>query len=380
MDEQGEGGRRISSRDVSFMERALELAERGRGRVEPNPMVGAVAVSEGEIVGEGWHAEFGGEHAEVRALRDAGDAVRAGTLYVSLEPCDHTGKTPPCTEAVLEAGISRVVVACRDPGPDAGGGVERLRREGVEVRVGILGDAAARLNAPFFWERKTGRPFVVLKLALSLDGRIAAAPGERTELTGEEAWEFVHRLRAGHDGVMVGRETVEVDDPRLTARGEVEPRRPPVRLVMDTRLRLPPDARLVRSAGDVPTWLVCAPDPPAERRRRLEQAGVRVLSSPPGPSGVDPGGALERLHAEDVRSVLLEGGARVAASFLQAGTIQRMHLIYAPVLLGGSGVDAFAGAGSTLPDWRPTDRRALGRDTLITLESGELRRVLSDLD
>lgn len=364
--------------DRRHMRRALELAGRGRGRVAPNPRVGAVVVRDGAVVGEGWHREFGADHAEAEALRDAGSRARGGTVYVTLEPCTHRGKTPPCTEALRDAGVARVVVGCRDPHPEAGGGAGRLREAGVEVTLGVAGREAARLNAPFLWRQVAGGPFVALKLALSLDARIARAPGVRTDVTGREAWGRVHRLRAEHRAVLVGRRTAEVDDPRLTARGDVEPRRPPVRVVLDSRLRLDPGSTLARTAGEAPVWALCAPGPDAGRRGRLEEAGVRVLEVEPAEDGegLRPGAVVDRLGREGVGSVLVEGGGRVAASFLSGGRVQRMHLLYAPVAYGPGGVEGFPGLALEDGAWRPAAREALGRDTLITLESRELRRVI----
>lgn len=367
----------MSAEDAGHMRRALELARRGRGRVEPNPLVGAVVVRDGTVVGEGHHAEFGRDHAERRALESAGPAARGATVYVNLEPCAHHGKTPPCAEALARAGVARVVAACRDPDPEAGGGIEALRAAGVEVEVGVEREAALRLNAPFVWRHRRDRPFVTLKLALSLDGRIAACPGERTAVTGEVAWEHVHALRAVHDAVAVGRRTVEVDDPRLTARGEPRPRRPPVRVVLATRPRLPPGARLGEPAADPPVWVVAAAEPGDD----LPPDGPRVLSAEPARDGrgVDPGDALRRLGREGVDTLLLEGGGRVAASFLRAGVVERMHLVYAPTVFGSEGVEGFPGEppdGDRGRRWRTVDRRALGRDTLLVLESPGLAAVL----
>lgn len=366
--------------DRRHMLRALELAERGRGRVAPNPMVGAVVVRDGAVVGEGWHREHGADHAEVEALRDAGDGARGATVYVNLEPCTHRGKTPPCTEALRDAGVGRVVVGCRDPHPEAGGGAARLREAGVEVTTGVAGREAARLNAPFLWRQDDGGPFVSLKLALSLDARVSRAPGTRTDVTGEEAWARVHRLRAEHRAVLVGRRTAEVDDPRLTARGEVEPRRPPVRVVLDSGLRLDPGSTLARTTSEAPVWVFGAPGADGARRDRLEDAGVRVLEAGTADDGegLRPADVLDRLAAEGVGSVLVEGGGRVAASFLAADRVQRMHLLYAPEIYGPGGVEGFPGPAPKEGEWRPAERAALGPDTLITLESRELRRVIDE--
>lgn len=367
-----------SATDRGFMRRALALAERGHGRVAPNPLVGAVVVRGGTIVGEGWHAAHGEEHAEVRALRDAGELAEGATLYVTLEPCRHEGKTPPCTRAVIDAGVARVVVGCRDPYPDASGGLEELRRAGVEVEAGVEGSDAARQNAVFLWSVARERPFVTLKLALSLDARIAAAEGERTAVTGEEGLRHGHRLRAGHDAVLVGRRTVEVDDPRLTVRYGLEPRCPPVRVVVDSRLRTPTEAKLVRTADQLPTWIVSAPGPDVDRAGSLRERGVRLLEAEPGPDGegLAPGAVLRALARQEIRSLLVEGGGRVAASFLRSERVERIDLLYAPVVYGPSGVEAFPGLDELAGEWAPTEVRNLGRDVLVRFESRRLAALL----
>src|SRR3954468_2645940 len=234
--------------DGAFMRRALALAERGWGRTAPNPMVGAVVVRDGRVVGEGWHAEFGGPHAEVEALRAAGDRAKGATMYVTLEPCNHQGKTPPCTEALLAAGVRRVVVACEDPNPEARGGAHRLREAGVDVALGVEEDAARELNAPFFHALASDRPFVRLKLALSLDGALADHTRQPGWLTGEAARHEVHRLRADADAIAVGIGTVLADDPELTVRHVPAPRVAPTRVVFDTSARLPRTSRLATTA------------------------------------------------------------------------------------------------------------------------------------
>lgn len=365
--------------DRDLMRRAVWLAGRGWGRVAPNPPVGAVVARGGEVVGEGYHAEFGGEHAEVAALRSAAGSAAGATLYVTLEPCAHRGKTPPCTEAILEAGISRVVVACRDPHPLAAGGLDRLRSEGVEVRVGVEAEAARRLCAPFLWRHTTGRAFAALKLALSLDGKLSRRPGVRSSVTGEAAWREVHRLRAGFEAVMVGRETALTDDPLLTARGEPRPRKPPVRVVLDSRASLSPESRLARSAREAPVWVLAAPGAARRRRAALERAGVRVVEIPPGRGGVDAAEALRFLAVEGVGSVLVEGGGRLAGSLLAEGLLQRLYLIYAPVVYGPGAVEGFPeGAAFGRGEWEASQRRVLGEDTLLVLEHGEAVRRLRD--
>lgn len=374
-------GREGRDADRRHMRRALELARRGWGRVAPNPLVGAVALRDGEVVGEGWHAGPGAPHAEAAALEEAGEAARGSTVYVTLEPCTHHGRTPPCAGALVRAGVARVVVGCRDPHPEARGGLEVLREAGVEVAVGVAGREAARLNAPFLWRHAREPPFVTLKLALSLDARIARREGERSAVTGDAAWAHVHLLRAGHDAVLVGRRTAEVDDPRLTARGEREPATPPVRVVLDTELRLPPGSRLATSAGRAPLWVLCGPDPDPGRRSALEAAGARVVQVERGEEGrgLSPAAILGALADGGVGSVLVEGGGRVAASFLRDGCVQRMHLLYAPTLYGPDGVPGFPGVTAEQGAWRPAERGSLGDDTLLVLESAALAELVDRL-
>jgi diaminohydroxyphosphoribosylaminopyrimidine deaminase/5-amino-6-(5-phosphoribosylamino)uracil reductase len=322
--------------------------------VAPNPLVGALVAGETDVAGEGFHAEYGREHAEVQALRSAGEACRGGTLYVTLEPCAHQGKTPPCVDAIIESGIRRVVVACRDPNPEAEGGIEHLRAAGIDVVSGVEVAAASRQNAGFLWSQLTGRPFVTLKLALSLDARIAERPGVRTSISGPEASRRVHRLRAGQSAILVGRVTAEVDDPLLTVRGE-SPRVPPVRVVLDPGLKLSSTSRLATTTTEAPLWVATAPDMASERRAALENAGARLLElRQPGPHRLD----LEQL----------EGGGQVAASFLGADLVQRLHLIFAPRLLGTAGVPAFGSETRVGSEWRLAASEQLGDDTLLEYE------------
>lgn len=351
------------------MDRALALARRGWGRVFPNPMVGAVVVSDGQVVGEGYHGEFGGPHAEVRALQGAGEEASGSTLYVNLEPCCHRGKTPPCTRTVLRSGIRRVVVGCRDPDAEAGGGAEELADEGLEVEMGVRANAARRLNARFLWHVTGDRPYVQLKYGLSLDGYLGRR-GERTRVTGEESWEYVHRLRAGFGAILVGRRTVSVDDPRLTARGEVTPRVAAIRAVLDPALRTPLESRLVATADRTPVCLVAAPDAPADRREALEDRGVGVLTAELEEAHrLRPASVLEALEQAGVRTILVEGGGRVGASFLREDLVDRLVLIRAPVLFGEGGVPAFPGQMPPGEDrWVSSERRVLGRDLLWVLD------------
>src|SRR5437016_285499 len=245
------------------MQRALELAWRGWGRVSPNPLVGAVLLRGDETVGEGWHQEFGGPHAEVNALRAAGDKARGATMVLTLEPCAHHGKTPPCVDAIRNAGVRRVVAAVRDPDLDARGGIEILKRAGIETQVGLLAEEAAAQNAPFLATRlQTDRPYVALKLATSIDGRIADAGGSSHWISGPAARGQVHWLRAGFDAIAVGGTTALMDNPQLTARGDLTPRKPPVRIVFDRRAMLNLGVSRVQTAREVPTWVMSSPEAP----------------------------------------------------------------------------------------------------------------------
>jgi diaminohydroxyphosphoribosylaminopyrimidine deaminase/5-amino-6-(5-phosphoribosylamino)uracil reductase len=349
------------------MGRALALAWRGWGRVSPNPLVGAVVLRKGQIVGEGWHAEYGGAHAEAMALANAGTRARGATVVVTLEPCSHVGKQPPCTDALIAAGVSRVVAAVADPNPRAAGGAERLRSAGIAVDVGLRDSEARAQNAPFF-HRWTGRrrPFVALKLATTLDGRIGDHTGRSRWISGDEARDFVHWLRAGFDAIGVGGHTARTDDASLTVRGDLEPRRPPQRVVFDRRGDLPETLALVRTAREIPTILVTEAHGLSSRLADLEGAGVIVHRSSTLTEG------LEALHASGIGSLLVEGGGRLAGALLAEGLVDRYYWIQSPVWLGDSGVLAVSGLpGTTLVEaerWNIVERRALGQDTLLVAD------------
>ena len=349
------------------MERALDLARRGWGRVAPNPLVGAVVLSGDAVVGEGYHAEFGGPHAEVVALEAAGGRARGATLVVNLEPCAHHGKTPPCTDAIVKAGVTRVVAALSDPDPQARGGAGVLRGKGVIVSIGLLAESAAALNAPFLFAREQReRPFVALKLATSIDGRIADAAGSSQWVSGESAREYVHWLRAGFDAIAVGGTTALQDNPRLTVRGPVTPRRPPVRVVFDRRAMLNPSALLVSGAREVPTWVMASLEAPVSSVTALEQNGVRVFRPDSLASG------LRMLRDAGIESVLCEGGGALGARLLADGLVDRLYWVQAPVWLGEGAVPAFPGVPpqrlAAAPRWTPVERRVLGSDTLLVLD------------
>jgi len=341
----------------AWMSRALALAERGWGQTAPNPMVGAVVVRDGVIVGKGFHAKFGEAHAEVAALADAGDRAYGSDVFVTLEPCNHHGKTPPCVDALIAAKVKRVVAAVRDPGKESSGGAERLRAAGITVEFGLEETAARELNAPFFFAASGAtRPWVTLKLAVSLDGAIAAGPGAPRWLTGEAARKHVHRLRANSDAVAVGIGTALADDPQLTVRQGKRPRVPPLRVVFDRSARLPPNSRLVKSARRVPT-LVMTDQADAAAARALEAKGVLVESAP------DIVPKLELLHRRGVRSMLVEGGSILAAALLGAKAVDRLVIFQAPVLLGAGSLPAFAGAGGT-EKLTVIERREFGADLM----------------
>lgn len=360
-------------RDTSarLMARALELAERGWGRVQPNPMVGAVLAQEGEVVGEGWHAEFGGPHAEIAALEAAGERARGATMYVSLEPCAHDGKTPPCTRAILSAGVSALVYGANDPHPRAAGGAALLRAAGLVVQGPVAAPEVRAQNAAFFHAFGSDRPFVALKLAVSLDGRLGR-PGEETPVTGAEARAAVHTLRAGYGAIVVGSGTALADDPELTARGDVVPAAPPVRAVLASRCALDPSAKLFASGAPGSAWVFCAPDADPTLRRGLEERGARVVPVAAGDDGLNLRAVLTALGEHPVQSVLFEGGGRVAGSLLAADLVDRLHLFVAPRIFGPDGVPAVAGPGLPLTDpggtgrgWRVTGLRPRGSDVEI---------------
>ena len=345
------------------MTRALRLAERGWGRVHPNPMVGAVVVRDGQVIGEGWHAEFGEAHAEVVALHQAGEAARGATLYVTLEPCAHHGKQPPCVDAIRAAGITRVVAAVRDPDPAAAGGGGQLEAAGIPVTFGPLADEADRLNFRFLQRfRHATRPFVTVKLAVTMDGLIADVSGTSRWISGPEARRWVHHLRAGYAGVAVGGATAWRDQVRLTVRGDVVPRTAPLRIVLTRSMDEPP-ASLLADVADANVVLVRI-DATAGRQRST-RGPVTVLTAAGLPD------ALGALAAEGVDSLLVEGGGRLAGALQAADLVDRIHQVQSPVWLG-QGVPAWGG-GDAVPlhearHWRTVDRLALGEDTVLTME------------
>lgn len=329
------------------MRAAIALAHRGLGTVWPNPSVGCVIVKDGRIVGRGWTQPGGRPHGETEALARAGAAARGATAYASLEPCCHWGKTPPCSDALIAAGVARVVVPIEDPDPRVrGGGVARLRAAGVAVTTGVGAAEASALNAGFLLRIGEGRPFVTLKLASTLDGRIATHTGESRWITGPEARARSHLLRAENDAVMVGSNTALIDDPSLDCRLPGLGDRSPVRIVVDSRLRTPLTARLVADAGRIPTWMMTLAGNDPARREAFLQCGVELVEVAAAPGeGIDLAAGLAALGARGLTRILVEGGAMLAASLLRAGLIDRMVWAHAPKLLGGDAVPAVAGFG-----------------------------------
>jgi diaminohydroxyphosphoribosylaminopyrimidine deaminase/5-amino-6-(5-phosphoribosylamino)uracil reductase len=333
--------------DCRHMARALELARRGEGRVEPNPMVGCVLVWDGTVVGEGWHRQFGSPHAEVDALRAAGELARGATAYVTLEPCAHTGKTPPCTQALLQASVSRVVIASRDPNPRvAGGGLEQLAAAGLAVESGVLAADGASLIAPFQKLVTRGLPWVIAKWAMTLDGKLATHTGDSQWISGEASRAIVHQLRGRVDAIMVGRGTVEADDPLLTARPAGA--RKAVRIILDSQASLSLESQLVRTCGEAPVLVAASAQAPPENCRRLLKCGVEVWQSAALDSSTRLAKLLEELGRRQMTNVLVEGGAQVLGALFDLQAIDEVHAFIAPTLIGGPGASPIAGVGRTL--------------------------------
>ena len=348
--------------DEKWMLQALSLAAKGRGATSPNPMVGAVLVSQDRVVGRGFHARAGAAHAEVVAIEEAGPAASGATLYCTLEPCCHRGRTGPCVDRIVAAGVKVVAIGTEDPDSRVnGGGIQHLREHGIAVRVGICKTEARRLNEAFFTAKRLGRPFVTMKVAVSLDGRIAAGPGQQTSLTQPSALKHAHSVRAEVDAIGVGSNTVIVDDPLLTARG-VERRRPLVRVLFDTRMRTPLTARVFSTLESGPV-VVMTTDASIERwpdrAAALRQAGACIEPLP----SRDPAAALSRLLAYDVNNLLVEGGTELHRAVWEAGVAVRIRLYIVPVRLGPTGVP-----------WLPSNRLSIA-----ALGGGRLSYLGQDL-
>jgi len=322
--------------DERFMWLALDLARQGLGQTSPNPLVGAVVVKDGEIVGTGFHARAGEPHAEVLALEDAGEKAAGATLYVNLEPCSHYGRTSPCTDRIIAAGIRKVVAAMQDPNPlVCGRGFNKLRQAGVKVKTGVLEEKARVLNEVFVKYITTRIPFVTLKMAMSLDGKVATKTGDSRWITGKESREFVHRLRHQHDALMVGIGTVLADNPRLTTRLPEGGGKDPLRVVVDTRGRLPLEARILHLDSNAPTLVAVGESAPVEKVDALKKAGARVEVLPEESGRVSLRALLELLGKQEITSVLVEGGGEINYSLISAGLVDKFYFFIAPKVIGG---------------------------------------------
>jgi diaminohydroxyphosphoribosylaminopyrimidine deaminase/5-amino-6-(5-phosphoribosylamino)uracil reductase len=330
----------------TYMKMAMVLAEKGRGTTSPNPMVGAVIVKNGRVIGEGFHEKAGGPHAEIHALTQAGENAREATLYVTLEPCNHTGRTPPCTEAILKSGIRAVVAGMRDPNPAvAGGGLAFLEQHGIATTVGVLEDACRRLNEAFVKYVTTGLPFVILKCASTLDGRIATVTGDSKWITNPRSREFVHGLRHSVDAIMVGIGTIKADNPSLTTRLEGVQGKDPLRVILDTRLSIPLDAKLLHLSSPSDTLIVTSRSVAPEKTKALEKLGARVLAVDARQGRIDLLSLMRELGRMEIMSLLIEGGSAVNGSALRAGIVDKVHMFFAPKICGGDGMPICAGPG-----------------------------------
>jgi diaminohydroxyphosphoribosylaminopyrimidine deaminase/5-amino-6-(5-phosphoribosylamino)uracil reductase len=332
-----------------FMKKALALAKKGQGYTSPNPMVGAVIVKGGEVKGQGYHQFVGQAHAEVNAIEDAGTQAKGATLYVNLEPCNHTGRTPPCTRRILEAGIKRVVVALEDPNTIAGGGSVFLKQRGIEVLTGVCETRAARLNEAFLKYVNTKCPFVTVKCAATLDGRIATRTGDSKWVTGQKARRYVHRLRHAVDGILVGIGTIHADNPSLTTRFDSKKGADPVRIVLDTQLSISPDARILKLDSNSDTILITGNTVSEAKKKRVVKNGVRLLAQPVKNGQIDMKPLMTQLGSMGITSLLVEGGSHVIASAFSSGIVDKALFFYAPKILGGDdGIPICRGPGPQL--------------------------------
>jgi diaminohydroxyphosphoribosylaminopyrimidine deaminase/5-amino-6-(5-phosphoribosylamino)uracil reductase len=374
-DQFAQKSRESRAADARFMQLALSLGRRGQGRTWPNPAVGAVVVKDGVIVGRGWTQSGGRPHAEPEALKRAGEAARGATLYVTLEPCSHVGKSPPCVDAVIAAGIARVVSAIEDPNPEvAGGGHAKLRAAGIVVDVGLHAAEAAHDHAGHFRRIRDHRPHVILKLAVSADDKIGAAGHKPVAITGEAARTRVHLLRAQCDAILVGIGTVLADDPVLTCRLPGMEARSPVRVVLDRSLRIPGGSRLVQSARETPLWVMTSDLSEAPAAVKLGAAGAQVIrvAANGTPSRLDLAAVLHGLSKKGISRLMVEGGARVASSFVSAGMVDEVWLLRGPQAVGADGVPALdalpLSALTGSPTFKLRASESLGKDTLHIYE------------
>lgn len=356
--------------DKQFIERAIELAEKGRGRTSPNPLVGAILVKDGNVVGEGYHEKVAGPHAEINALNSAGDGARGATLYVTLEPCPIYGRTPPCTEAITAAGVSRVVAGLIDPNPKVSGrGLEQLKKAGIKVENNVLSDVIRKQNEAYLKFIATGEPFVLLKVAMSLDGKIATKVGDSRWITGDESRELVHKLRDEYDAIMVGIGTILIDNPRLDVRLEEREPKNPLRVIVDSEGRIRLNAQVVETASEIPTLVATTKRISAKKADDLRKKGVEVLVLGERKDRVDLSELLSELGGREIASVLLEGGATLAMSAVEDGLVDKFIFFIAPKLIGGEAPSFFGGSGveavREAKELRITDVRLVGEDVMI---------------
>lgn len=361
--------------DQQFMRLAIDEALKGQGRTSPNPCVGAVIVVDGRVIATGYHKKAGTPHAEIHALRAAGEAARGATMYVTLEPCNHTGKTPPCSHAVAGAGIARVVVGMRDPNPLVDGtGIDYLQEHGLEVVSGVLEAECREINRPFIKHVTTGLPWMVMKAGVSLDGRLNYQKGRSGWITGAQSGEKVHQLRNIHDAILVGSQTVAIDNPSLTTRLDNGEGQDPVRVILDSSLRLPLDARVFTLASEAETWVFCSHEADCTKRVQLENGGVRIFPVPTVGSGLDLAAIAATLGSNGLNSVLVEGGAAVHGAMLNRRLYDYAYLFIAPRFAGDQGVPLVSGYQAADRDrafaLRAVKHTSLGDDVLI---AGELQ-------
>ena len=335
----------FDDKDTAFMRQALTEARKGRGLTSPNPCVGAVIVKDNQIVGRGYHKKAGTPHAEIHALRQAGAAARGATLYVTLEPCSHHGRTPPCSPAVAAAGIKKVIIGMLDPNPLVdGGGVSYLREQGIAVTHGLLEKECRDLNRPFIQLITSGRPLVIMKAGLTLDGRITLRKGVGDRITGPGSENFVHRLRNRSDGIMVGIGTIEIDNPSLTTRIAGRKGHDPVRIIVDTSLRIAENARVLTQSSAAATWIFCSASADFKKAARLEDSGASVFRVATAQDGrLDLVAVLSTLGARQITSLLVEGGAALHGSLLNAGLVDQVQLFFAPIFAGDNGISVTSG-------------------------------------
>ncbi|MDO9566582.1 MAG: bifunctional diaminohydroxyphosphoribosylaminopyrimidine deaminase/5-amino-6-(5-phosphoribosylamino)uracil reductase RibD [Candidatus Desulfaltia sp.] len=338
--------------DNYFMKMAIALAVKGRGFASPNPMVGAIIVKNGKVVGKGYHKAAGEAHAEINAINDAQALAVDATLYVTLEPCNHTGRTPPCTTKIVEAGIKRVVIAMNDPNPDVtGGGADYIKNHGISVTSGVCEDEAKRLNEAYIKYVTTKRPFVIIKCAATLDGRIATKTGDSKWVSGDESRIYVHRLRHGVDAIMVGINTVNQDDPSLTVRLKDMNGLDPARIILDTNLTIFEEAKVLRLNSNSDTIIITGSSVSEDKKNAIEALGAKVIQSPVKDGMIDLDQLMDRLGDLGITSLLIEGGGSVIASALKAGIVDKVIFFYAPKILGGDdGMPICKGPGPALMD------------------------------